>query len=68
MYNIDLVTRLGYMIEQARKADNQELAKALGFLQLDLIEERQKEWQKGFNQGYMLGTQKAELTDALKVR
>lgn len=61
MNNIDLVTRLGWMIEQAKKDDNQKLASTLGHLQLAVIEERSREWEKGFDAGHRLGVKEARL-------
>jgi hypothetical protein len=61
MQNIDMVTRLGFIIEQATKAEDFKLANELSFIQLDLIEERSKAWNEGFNTGYGLQVRRKEL-------
>lgn len=54
MTNIDMVTRLGFIIEQATKAEDYKLANELSYIQLELIEERSRAWDEGFNTGYGL--------------
>jgi hypothetical protein len=59
--NIDMVTRLGFVIEQATKAEDFKLANELSLIQLDLIEERSRAWDEGFNTGYGLKVRRQEL-------
>lgn len=63
MNNVDLVTRLSWMIEQAKKGDNMKLANALVLLQMEVINERSREWDKGYNTGYALGVKELRLRD-----
>jgi hypothetical protein len=61
MKNVDLVSRLGQMIEQAQDSGEIKTANALSYFQLEVIEERQKAWEKGYNYGYQMGIQESEL-------
>lgn len=61
MKNIDMVTRLGFIIEQATRAEDFKLANELSYIQLDLIEERTRAWNEGFNMGYGLSVREKEL-------
>jgi hypothetical protein len=64
MKNIDMVTRLGFIIEQATKAEDFKLANELSYIQLDLIEERSRAWDEGFNVGFSLQVRRQELKKA----
>lgn len=61
MKNIDMVTRLGFIIEQATKAEDYKLANELSYIQLELIEERTRAWDEGFNTGFGLKNREQEL-------
>jgi hypothetical protein len=56
-----MVTRLGFIIEQATKAGDYQLANELSYIQLDLIEERSRAWNEGFDIGYSLKSRRREL-------
>lgn len=60
MKNIDMVTRLGFVIEQATKAEDYKLANELSLIQLDLIEERSRAWHEGFDTGWSLKVREQE--------
>lgn len=61
MKNIDMVTRLGFIIEQATRAEDYKLANELSLIQLDLIEERSRAWNEGFDTGFSLKKRQQEL-------
>lgn len=61
MKNIDMVTRLGFIIEQAERANDLKLANELSYIQIDLIEERTKAWNEGFDTGFALKSRQREL-------
>jgi hypothetical protein len=61
MKNIDMVTRLGFIIEQATRAEDYKLANELSYIQLDLIEERSRAWNEGFDTGYALSVRRKQL-------
>jgi hypothetical protein len=54
MGNIDMVNRLGFIIEKLNKAGDYSIANELSEIQINLTEERSKEWNAGFNVGYGL--------------
>lgn len=56
-----MVTRLGFIIEQAEKAEDFKLANELSYIQLDLIEERLRAWNEGFNAGHALQSRRQAL-------
>ncbi len=66
MNNIDMVTRLGFIIEQATKAEDYKLANELSYIQLDLIEERSRAWDEGFNAGYNMQVKRRQIKDIVK--
>jgi hypothetical protein len=61
MTNIDMVTRLGFIIEQLTKAEDYSVANELSHIQMNLIEERSKAWNDGFNTGYGLALRANDL-------
>lgn len=63
--NIDLVTRLGFIIEKLSKAGDYAIANELSTIQIRLTEERSKGWNDGFNTGYGLAVRKNELTEGI---
>jgi hypothetical protein len=66
MMNIDMVTRLGFIIEQATKAEDYKLANELSYIQLDLIEERTRAWNEGFNTGYGLQVRRKQMKQIME--
>ena len=50
-----LMAKLNDMIDEATKDEEYKLATALGNLQIEIIEERTKAWEKGFDSGFSLG-------------
>lgn len=50
-----LMAKLNTMIDEATRAEEYKLATALGNLQIEIIEERTKAWELGFDSGYSHG-------------
>lgn len=65
MGNIEVLTRLSFIIEQLSRAGDYNIANELMLIQLELIEERSKGWNEGFNTGYGLARRKEELTKGI---
>lgn len=61
MTNVDAITKLGFVIEKLTQAEEHSLAKELSFIQLELIEDRSKEWDKGYDVGHGLAIREIEL-------
>ena len=61
MTNIDAITKLGFVIEKLTQAEEYSLAKELSFIQLELIEDRSKEWNRGYDAGNELAIKEIEL-------
>jgi hypothetical protein len=56
-----IIDKLTEMIDEATEAENFKLAKELAFIQIELIDERTREWQKGYDCGYGLAMRELEL-------
>lgn len=54
-----LMAKLNDMIDEATKAEEYKLATALGNLQIEIIEERTRAWEKGFESGFSVGIRKS---------
>ena len=64
---MNIIDKLNNMIDEAEEMGNYKLANALSCMQLEIIQERSKEWDKGYKIGYTLGLREAELK-TLKTR
>ena len=53
-----LMAKLNDMIDEATKAEEYKLATALGNLQIEIIEERTKAWELGYDSGFEMGSRK----------
>jgi flagellar biosynthesis/type III secretory pathway protein FliH len=53
-----LMAKLNNMIDEATKTEEYKLATALGNLQIEIIEERTKTWEQGFDAGFEMGSRK----------
>ena len=62
MENIDMITRLGYVIEQLNKAGDYAMANELSHVQINLTEERSKGWNEGFNVGFGLANKQNKMS------
>ena len=56
-----LMAKLNNMIDEAIKAEEYKLATALGNLQIEIIEERTKAWEIGYDAGFSMGIRKSAL-------
>lgn len=54
MKSISVIDRIEHIRESAVEAENFKLAKELAAIQLDIIEERSREWSNGFDAGFAL--------------
>ena len=63
MENIDMVTRLGFVIEKLNRAGDYSIANELSEIQIKLTEDRSKGWNEGFNIGYGLALRSNELKE-----
>jgi flagellar biosynthesis/type III secretory pathway protein FliH len=59
--DINLMGKLNNMIDEATKAEEYKLATALGKLQIEIIEERTKAWESGYDAGFSMGVRKSGL-------
>ena len=53
--NTTLMAKLNDMVDEATKSEEHKLASALSKLQIEIIEERTKAWESGFDAGFSLG-------------
>jgi hypothetical protein len=67
MTNIEAMTKLDFVIEKLTQAEEFGLAKELSEIQIQLIDERSKEWNKGYDAGRGLALREIELR-RLKVK
>jgi hypothetical protein len=61
MANSDLIDKLSIIIDEATKAEDFKLAKELGYIQLGIIDERTREWERGYDCGYDLAMKEIEM-------
>jgi hypothetical protein len=61
MLRMNIIDRLNQMIEEAEDLGNYKFANALSNLQIEIIKERSREWDKGYAIGYDLGLRESEL-------
>lgn len=65
MQNIDMVTRLGFIIEKLSKAGDYAIANELSEIQIKLTEDRSKGWNEGFNIGYGLALRSNQIKERI---
>lgn len=56
-----LIAKLNDIIDEATNSQQYGLAKKISELQIEVIEERTKAWERGFDAGYAIGSRKKEL-------
>lgn len=61
MTNIDAITKMSFVIERLTQAEEYSLARELSEIQLELIEERSKEWENGYDVGNGLAKREIEI-------
>lgn len=61
MEDINLTEKINQLITLAEEAEEFELAKALSYLQVEIIEERTRLWEEGYQIGYSLAMREFEL-------
>jgi hypothetical protein len=60
---MNIIDKLNRMIEEAEEMENYKFANALSSMQLEIIQERSKEWDKGYAIGYDLGIKEAKFKE-----
>ena len=61
MENIDVLDKLTEMINEAKDAGNDSLAKDLHYVQIGMIRDLSREWSKGFDVGNGLALKEIEM-------
>jgi hypothetical protein len=60
---MNIIEKLNQMIEEAEENGNYKFANSLSSMQIEIIRERSKEWDKGYKIGYDLGLKEAKLKE-----